>query len=28
LVVGHLVGATAVMSAGLPMLPNGTLACP
>ena len=27
LVVGHLVGATAVMSAGLPMLPNGTLPC-
>lgn len=25
--VGHLVGATAVMSAGLPMLPNGTLPC-
>ena len=27
LVVGHLVGATAVMGAGLPMLPNGTLPC-
>jgi hypothetical protein len=25
--VGHLVGATAVMNAGLPILPNGTLAC-
>src|SRR5438132_6068785 len=25
--VGHLVGATAVMSAGLPILPNGTLPC-
>ncbi len=25
--VGHLVGATAVMGAGLPMLPNGTLPC-
>ncbi|HKV87265.1 MAG TPA: hypothetical protein VJT78_04645 [Candidatus Dormibacteraeota bacterium] len=25
--VGHLVGTTAVMSAGLPMLPNGTLPC-
>jgi len=25
--VGHLVGATAVMNAGLPILPNGTLPC-
>ena len=28
MVVGHLAGATAVMNAGLPMLPNGAQACP